>query len=249
MADDKKDSSTVDALKVFDFQYLIAWVLPGLVATRAVAYYFSQLATAYEKASAGGDGAVVPLILLILAALTCGLTVSLLRQQFFDSFVGWCRSFGKDGEDLPGWRPNYAVILASKEKTEAFEKILQQVYRYYQFVANMAFSVGVLALARWHSLKGASSTDLNITRGLGALSLLLLLTAISQFIGWCRVHNQVCASPSRKELARSKTAAKAPSLTAAASEAGPGPATTATGASASAGTSAAASSVGPVPPR
>src|SRR4051812_32939044 len=83
------ESENVDALKVFDFGQLIAFVLPGLVATRGLALLMPSLQRAFDKISAPGEGAIGPLLWLLLVAATIGLTISLCRQQWVDLVFGW----------------------------------------------------------------------------------------------------------------------------------------------------------------
>lgn len=197
----------MEAIKFFDFGQLIAFVLPGILVARACAYYLPSLQRAFDRASSGGEGTVGPLIWVLLAAATCGLTLSVVRQQWVDPVFGRIYGWSKeqhsvDGVDQqvtrPPWRPNYRALRASKEIRALFEGAVAQVYRYYQFVTNTSVAVGTLAVARWNqralmiaSGKSVDSLSLAVTWAMAITSVALLLTSYQQFLGWCRVHNQI----------------------------------------------------------
>jgi hypothetical protein len=197
-----------EIIKGFDFGQLIAFILPGIVSARALGYYLPSVQRAMDKASTGGEGVSGPLIWLLFVAATSGLTISVVRQQWFDLLYGFIYGKFKDtkkGEskgdvedrvERPHWRPNYTAIR--DKKCEAlYDKAVSNVYRYYQFISNMGIALILLAIARWNNSpssaanaqQGAREREITVT--VAFLSVFLLFTAYQQFKGWCRVHNQI----------------------------------------------------------
>jgi hypothetical protein len=195
----------MDALKAFEFGHLIAFVLPGLVATRALAYYLPSLQEAISKVTSGGEGAVGPLILIIVISAGVGLTISLLRQQWLDLLFGSVLMFfkvksktGTGWQARPSWRVNYEIVTQNEKCEKLYGQAVNQVYRYYQFIGNMAIAVTCMTVARFEiqnkDAVGATWLGMSPNQALTTLSVLLFLTAASQFTGWCRVHNQITGS-------------------------------------------------------
>lgn len=238
----------MEALKAFEFGHLIAFVLPGLVATRAAAFYLSSLGTALEKATSGGEGAVGPLLWVLLAGATLGLTISVMRQQWLDPLFGWVYGLMKrrdpnfKGEGKapriapPAWRPNYRAISASTECAALFEKSVANVYRYYQFITNLGIAVALLALAIADQPVQVITGNSNVAPVLWtwkALSLgagALLLTGYLQFEGWCRVHNQITSPFVNAQISAPQAAGATAAGTATPAAGAPAPTTTTTGA-------------------
>jgi hypothetical protein len=201
------DKDSIAALKAFDFGHLIAFILPGLVAARAAAYYLGSVQSALDKATSGGEGAIGPLVWVLLVGAAAGLTISVMRQQWLDPLFGGIYSWFKMADPdhvgsgkpkrvaRPPWRPNYRALSASKDCADLYEKAVANVYRYYQFITNMGIAVSVLSLARWHQVlkvsDGSVSDMLTGSRILGVLGFVLIITGYQQFKGWCRVHNQI----------------------------------------------------------
>jgi hypothetical protein len=79
----------VDLFKGFEFGHIIAFLLPGFVATRAMAYYLPFVQDTLDRAVRGGDGSVGAGIFYVTVAATVGLTISILRQVWLDRWFGW----------------------------------------------------------------------------------------------------------------------------------------------------------------
>src|SRR5690348_9630339 len=84
----EKESEKVEALKAFDFGQLIAYILPGLAAARGLALVMPDLGTSFQKVTAGGEGALGPLVWLLIVGATIGLTISVTRQNSIDVLFG-----------------------------------------------------------------------------------------------------------------------------------------------------------------
>src|SRR5213076_2352263 len=92
-----------EIIKGFDFGQLIAFILPGIVSARALGYYLPSVQRAMDKTSTGGEGVSGPLIWLLFVAATSGLTISVVRQQWFDLLFGFI--YGKFKDKKKGQSP------------------------------------------------------------------------------------------------------------------------------------------------
>jgi hypothetical protein len=171
------------------FGHVIAFFLPGIVTTRAVAYFFPTIQTALDSLISGASGALGQSVFLAGVAATTGLATSAIRGQYLDGVFGWfmrgCKRASKCG---PDWRTNYERVKAAGEM---WDKAVENVFRYYQFTANLSIALFVLFWAR-AVVKGLQwNRETQITMAILVVSLLLLLTAYLQFLEWCRVRNSV----------------------------------------------------------
>jgi hypothetical protein len=168
----------------------------------------------------------------LIVGSTAGLTISLTRQQFLDSLFGWIYGcFPIRGElrkeaARPPWRPNYVAIARSEKIQALFDKVVREVYRYYQFIANISVALAIDAGVLWRVssvVPAAPSGATAAASPYGALkwvatglSGFLLFTAYQQFKGWCRVHNQITSSvepqgsPVAASAANASSSANAP---------------------------------------
>lgn len=199
-ADTEDEEAKVEALKAFDFGQLIAFVLPGLVATRGLALLLPTLDAAFVKITTGGEGALGPLVWLLIVGATAGLTISVSRQQWLDPIFGWIYS-----DEHGPWRVNYAALKKDEKAQALYAQAVSNVYRYYQFIANMAIALALAAGILWRAAFIAPSPPSGATppyEGLkwvtAILSAFLLVTAYQQFKGWCRVHNPITSDVESK---------------------------------------------------
>ena len=87
----------VEALKAFDFGQLIALILPALVATRGIVLLTPSLHAAFDKITVGREGALGPLVWLLIVGAAIGLTIHVTRQRSIDLlFVTIYGCFPKD---------------------------------------------------------------------------------------------------------------------------------------------------------
>jgi hypothetical protein len=175
-----------------NFGHVIAFFLPGIVTTRAVAYFFPTIQTALDSLISGTSGALGQTIFLAGIAATTGLATSAIRGQYLDRFFGWfmrgCKPARKGSVD---WRTNYERVKAAGE---IWEKVVENFYRYYQFTANLSIALLVLVVARLVVYSFQWSSDAPVTFITLFVSLLLLRTAYLQFKEWCSVRDSVLRS-------------------------------------------------------
>ena len=134
-----------------NFGLLIAYVIPGFVSLWAVGR-FSPVVSGWLQASATPDNAatVGGFLYVTLASVGTGLTVSTVRWAIIDSVHHWT------GIRRPPWDDSRL-----QEKLGAFESLVENHYRYYQFYANMLVAMCVVLLARLFS-SGRSWNELDL---------------------------------------------------------------------------------------
>ncbi len=123
-----------------NFGLLIAYVLPGFVSLCGMAELSPVVKSWLLTGSITNDAAptVGGFLYLTLASVTAGLTASTIRWAVID------RVHHATGIEKPEW--NDAVL---QEKLNAFEALVENHYRYYQFYANMVVAIVVLLAARF----------------------------------------------------------------------------------------------------
>jgi hypothetical protein len=157
----------VKPLEFMSFGRFIAFVLPGLVAARAVAYLVPSLQRAFTALEGASSEAAGPIFLVTVAALTVGLTLNNVRRIVLDWILN---RIGPPREKL-----DYSQL--TEEKRERFRDVVEDVYRTYEFTANMALALLLLFGARvgWRPTGAGLRSFLTIA--VGALGLLMLAFA------------------------------------------------------------------------
>jgi hypothetical protein len=151
----------------FDNQFglIIAYLLPGFIGLAGVAPFVPAVAgwllpVGYSEASLG------PPLYALLAATTTGMTISCFRWLLIDHFHHWT------GVVPPIWDDS---LLA--RRLTAFTYLVENHYRYYQFVANTLVALlWTYSIARWLNL----SPLLSIWTDVGVLGLCAALFAASR---------------------------------------------------------------------
>ena len=172
------------------FGHVIAFFLPGIVTTRAVAYFFPTIQTALDSLISGVSGALGQTVFLAGIAATTGLATSAIRGQYLDEWFGrfMCRhELPSDGP--PRWKTDYGQVKAVG--LEMWEKTVENVFRYYQFTANLSIAIMLLFAARLLTNGIAWDREFRVTLAVLGVSILLLVTAYRQFRGWCNVKDSV----------------------------------------------------------
>jgi len=118
-----------------NFGLLIAYLLPGFVALRALRPLVPEVAVVFDV-PAGAGPTVGGFLYGTLASVSAGLVVSAVRWAVVD----WV--YHRTGIPEPDW--NFRKLPAN---LAAFESHVQDHYRYYQFYANM-----LVALAAGYAL-------------------------------------------------------------------------------------------------
>lgn len=138
-----------------NFGLVIAFVLPGFVALWGLSRVSGEVST-WLSGSGSGDPTVGGFCYVSLASLAAGMTVSAVRWLLVDTLLA-CT-----GVHRPRWND---ALLA--EKLEAFEALVDNHYRYYQFYANT-----LVALAFSYAMWRFTSTTHVLGLDLGVLFLL-----------------------------------------------------------------------------
>jgi hypothetical protein len=136
--------------------------------------------TSLDSLVSGKTGAFGQSIFLTGVAATLGLTTSLLRGQYVDGWFGWCMG--------GSWRTDYGRVKAAGE---TFEKAVENVYRYYQFMANLSLSLLLLGVTRFVIARFTWNEDGPLSLAIIFIALFLLRTAYLQFKEWCSVRNSI----------------------------------------------------------
>lgn len=118
-----------------NFGLIIAYLLPGFVALWSVSF-FSEAVRAWLGTAPENAPTVGGFLYVTLASLAAGVTVSAICWAAVDTL-----------HHLTGIRPPDWDFRTLHEKFDAFEGLVENHYRYYQFYANMLVSLILLYLA------------------------------------------------------------------------------------------------------
>jgi hypothetical protein len=145
-----------------NFGLLIAFVLPGFVLLWGIAPYSSTISgwlgqTTTDAPTVGG------FLYVTLVSVGLGQLVSTLRWLLIDTI------HHHTGIQKPNWSFSQ---LRSKETVAAFDRFVEDHYRYYQFHANGLVAITLAMILRWHAV-GFRLTDV----------VLLLLCDALLFVG------------------------------------------------------------------
>jgi hypothetical protein len=128
------------------FGYVIAYVLPGFVAAVGVGFLSDNVGGVFSKVIEQQN---LPLALMgAVGALIAGLFLSLMRAIIFEEFL-W-RSSRLSGDD-------YANLAENEDKFRAYDRFIDEAYRYHQLWGGMSLAIPVLC---WGVLsQGGSELD------------------------------------------------------------------------------------------
>lgn len=176
-------------LEFMSFGHFIAFVLPGIVAARALAYLVPSLQRAFTALEGASSEAAGPIFLVTIAALTIGLTLNTVRRAVVDNVLN---TIGPKRERL-----DYSLLTA--EKHERFKDAIEGVYRPYEFTANMALALLSLCVAR--AVWGPPQAGLgsSVTIGAGVLGLVMLGFAYAQLRESYRVIGKILQPATHEE--------------------------------------------------
>ena len=144
------------------FGVLIAYVLPGFVALWGVSL-FSPTVAGWIAATPAGAPAVAGFVYVTLASVGVGLTVSAIRWAIVDTF------HHRTGIGPPAWD-----FESLNGKLEAFEGLIENHYRYYQFYSNMFVAVALACAMRVYEKGGVPGDDFWTVVGFLLLECVLL---------------------------------------------------------------------------
>jgi hypothetical protein len=128
-----------------NFGLLIAYVLPGVVALAAIAQHSGTIRT-WFGAPPGPAATVGGFLYVTLASVAAGMAVSVVRWLLLD----WLHHH--TGIPRPAWD-----FSGLQKNLAAFQGVVENHYRYYQFYGNMLVAVVIVAVAQ---LTGDTTTGL-----------------------------------------------------------------------------------------
>lgn len=144
-----------------NFGVVIAYLLPGAAALWGVGY-FSDTVRSWFGAIEGEAPSIGGFLYVTLAAIGAGLIVSAIRWVILD------RLYHRTGISPPAW--NFSTLPG---RLNAFEGLVENHYRYYQFYANLLVAVTFSYLVRlW---KVGFSTEQGVWPHLGLVALATVL--------------------------------------------------------------------------
>ena len=136
------------------FGYLIAYLLPGLAASVGAAFFSSHVGSLFSKVI---DEQNLPLGLMgSLAAIAVGLFLSLIRALVFEEWL--YRSDRLSADD-------YASLASDEETFRAYDRILDEAYRFHQFWGGMALALPLVAAGIVVGGTGLSSAERMVIAG------------------------------------------------------------------------------------
>ena len=126
-----------------NFGLIIAYVLPGTVGIYSLRYLSDHVNLLWQ-ALESGQAMAGPLVVLGIASLVVGLTVSSLRVVVLEGI------FYRTG--VRKATISYEKIAAA-EKLELFKEMVENVYRYHQFYGNVMLSLLFFSVVRYTVVK------------------------------------------------------------------------------------------------
>ena len=156
-------------LKTFSFGAVIAFVAPGFLALKAVSYRLSGVA-AWLTAAESSDQSIGLFLFILVASLALGIIISGLRALIVDHALeaGWL------GPRITRAVPKYAR-MGDPAYLAAFQAIVENHYRYYQFYANTLVALCLLWL--FHTTSAQQSEWKGIHVLYGATLVILVLSS------------------------------------------------------------------------
>ncbi|MBX7165946.1 MAG: hypothetical protein K1X74_06315 [Pirellulales bacterium] len=155
----------MDTFNGRNFGILIAYVLPGFVALWGLGQ-FSPTIAAWIAATQPSSPSVGGFLFVLLASLAVGMTVSAVRWLVVDTLLH------RTGLSAPEW--DFSRFQAN---LPAFEALVENHYRYYQFYANGFIALALTATAWAAAPAGAAERTAWIWVGVLMLEGVLLASA------------------------------------------------------------------------
>jgi hypothetical protein len=147
------------------FGLIIAYLLPGFIGLVGIASLFPTVAVWLQPVNQSGTG-LGPAVYVVLAAMAIGLITSVFRWILIDHI-----------HHLTGLRPPNWDDSRLDDRLAAFNYLVENHYRYYQFVANTLIAVvWTYSINRWMK----TSSLLGVGTDLGVVILCVALFAASR---------------------------------------------------------------------
>ena len=128
------------------FGYVIAYVLPGFLASVGVGLLSDNVGGVFTKVI---DQQNLPLALMgAVGALAVGLFLSLIRALVFEEVI-W-RSSRLSADD-------YSTLAENEDKFRAYDRFIDEAYRFHQLWGGMALALPILCLGVF--VRGTTELD------------------------------------------------------------------------------------------
>lgn len=124
-----------------NFGILIAYVLPGFVALWGLGY-LSETVHGWLVGVGTSGPSVGGFLYVFLGSIACGMTAAAFRWAFLDTLL-----------HATGLRKPVLDFSKLKEREEAFERVVEYHYHFYQFYGNTLVSL-LLAYPLWRGVAG-----------------------------------------------------------------------------------------------
>jgi len=142
------------------FGLIVAYLLPGFIGLTGIAP-FAPVVAAWLRPSTYAEASLGPPVYALLAATTIGMIASSIRWLVIDQL-----------HHAMGLNPPLLDDARLEERLTAFNYLVENHYRYYQFVANTLVAVaGAYAINRWAGTSHlfGVSTDIGVVVLCGTL--------------------------------------------------------------------------------
>lgn len=157
--------STVKDVTDKNFGVIIAFWLPGFLLLWGLSYTSDQVAVWLVKSSATDAPTVGGFLYAALASLALGLLISAIRWLIIDHFLFWFTCLQRPTLDFSH--------LKDKDAFAAFNGIVENHYRYYQYYANTLVAIVAAFIFYARSEKGPPTGEMWIIGAVIGLALLL----------------------------------------------------------------------------
>src|SRR5579864_5217970 len=148
-----------------NFGVIIAFLLPGFISLWGLSYSSPTIATWLAKSSAADAPTIGGFFYSTIASLALGLIISAVRWLIIDTSLRWVT-------DLP--ELNFRK-LKEKDNFQAFQGIVENHYRYYQYYSNALIAI-ILSFGAY-VISAPEPTSLMLWIGISVIVVVLYLAS------------------------------------------------------------------------
>jgi hypothetical protein len=167
-----------------NFGVVIAFWLPGFILLWGLTYSFPELDKLLPKSTEAEAPTVGGFLYVTLASLAVGLMVSALRWMFIDTLLYRLTGVKKPNIDFSK--------LKDGDTYSAFQGVVENHYRYYQYYSNALVSVAV-AFVAYLFVHGVTQVSWLMWTALGVACTSLLLASRDCLVKYCTRAEQVAS--------------------------------------------------------
>lgn len=157
------------------FGFVIAFLLPGVVALFSLTYWHAPVADAFDTFLTT-EANLGLFLFMLLGALILGLVVSPVRWLLYDVILSrWGRVYGPKPTSEEWQR------LRESERFAAFRATIDETYRYHQFFGGITITAPLLFIGWLNDDERSPGPQAMLIIGFSALEALLIVAAISSY--------------------------------------------------------------------